>query len=297
MSYDFTTDQLRKLRERFGDDFLPRLQAAVTCGIDRWQLTELQFIESYSVNCNFTCVAREYGDAVMKLGDLTPEALTEWYTLEEYDGNRFCKAYDIDLKNGVLLEERILPGIRLREEPSLERRVEVFLGLYESLHKTTANPARFPAYLGWVDRITEFMLRREDYPELTQHMRRARELCRSLWERYSARMLLHGDFHHDNILMGGDGYRIIDPKGVVGDPIFDLPRFILNEFDDAVTDAMGTRIPGIIAMLHDALDIPAADIAACLYIETAMANCWNVESGEPPELECVRFAEELTTRV
>jgi streptomycin 6-kinase len=27
-------------------------------------------------------------------------------------------------------------------------------------------------------------------------------------------------------------YTIIDPKGVIGDPVFDISRFILNEFHD-----------------------------------------------------------------
>lgn len=64
-------------------------------------------------------------------------------------------------------------------------------------------------------------------------------------------MLLHGDFHHDNILLGNDGeYIIIDPKGVIGDPVFDIARFILNEFDDEITTELYKKINHIISILE-----------------------------------------------
>lgn len=64
-------------------------------------------------------------------------------------------------------------------------------------------------------------------------------------------MLLHGDFHHDNILLSNNGdYVIIDPKGVIGDPVFDIPRFILNEFGDEITTELYKKINGIIGFLE-----------------------------------------------
>ena len=42
-------------------------------------------------------------------------------------------------------------------------------------------------------------------------------------------MLLHGDFHHENILSATrESFLAIDPKGIVGDIGFDISVFLLN---------------------------------------------------------------------
>ena len=40
--------------------------------------------------------------------------------------------------------------------------------------------------------------------------------------------LVHGDFHHHNLLSHRDGWVVIDPKPMVGDPEFDVPTFLWN---------------------------------------------------------------------
>jgi streptomycin 6-kinase len=130
-------------------------------------------------------------------------------------------------------------------------------------------------------------------------MRRAQEMLAVVSASYSAQMLLHGDFHHDNILLSVDGeYRIIDPKGVIGDPVFDTPRFILNEFGDDVTPELRQKINHIIDVFEQQLQIPGSVLRQCLYIETTMGVCWSVQDGATPEeyaklLAQADFAESL----
>ncbi|GAA4111588.1 aminoglycoside phosphotransferase family protein [Aminobacter aganoensis] len=40
--------------------------------------------------------------------------------------------------------------------------------------------------------------------------------------------VLHGDLHHDNILLGERGWLVIDPKGLIGDPAFDAANLFYN---------------------------------------------------------------------
>lgn len=87
-----------------------------------------------------------------------------------------------------------------------------------------------------------------------------------------------------NILLGADGaYKIIDPKGVIGDYVFDVPRFILNEFGDEITAELYKKINHIICILEKELNIPSCILRQCLYVETAMGMCWCVEDGSTPE--------------
>lgn len=107
-------------------------------------------------------------------------------------------------------------------------------------------------------------------------------------------MLLHGDLHHDNILLDVENrYRIIDPKGVIGDIVFDIPRFILNEFDDILDDSFYNKFTQITRTLSLKLNVPEYDIRQLTYVEMCMANCWNVESREEPNHNEVQFTENL----
>ena len=138
------------------------------------------------------------------------------------------------------------------------------------------------------------MSRRQDCKDLYVHMKKAEDLCLSVSAIYSKRMLLHGDIHPDNILLRGhDEYIIIDPKGVVGDPVFDIAHFIINEFDDVITDELYTNINFIIKDIEARLYIPHEILRKCLYIQTAMTECWDVEDGSYPSLDKISFAEAI----
>ena len=40
--------------------------------------------------------------------------------------------------------------------------------------------------------------------------------------------LVHGDFHHHNLLRHGDRWLAIDPKPALGEPEYDVPPFLWN---------------------------------------------------------------------
>jgi streptomycin 6-kinase len=54
----------------------------------------------------------------------------------------------------------------------------------------------------------------------------ARELLRELPS--STQWLVHGDFHHHNVIRRGDEFVAIDPKPYLADREFDIPSFLWN---------------------------------------------------------------------
>jgi streptomycin 6-kinase len=85
--------------------------------------------------------------------------------------------------------------------------------------------------------------------------------------------LVHGDFHHHNLLSHGDGWVVIDPKPMVGEPEFDVPRFLwspighlptrdgverwIAAFADAGLDANRLRKWAIVRGTYEGLPLPA----------------------------------------
>lgn len=298
--YNFQQNEIEKISNHFGKDYYEKVLRDIEVYADKWTLTSFQLIPSFSAKVVFKCNSEKFGSAVLKIGNPSSrEIFTEFHTLCQYNGRRFCRVFDADMESGVILEECVQPGDPLRKESSLDKRLSVFCSLYKDLHIPPTNEEIYPTYSEWVGRITEYMSKRQDCKELYLYMKKAKDICLSVSALYSQKMLLHGDFHHDNILLGNDGkYVIIDPKGVIGDPVFDVPRFILNEFGDEITTELDKKINDIISILEKSLHIPNDILRQCLFVETAMGICWMVEDGSTPEeyaklLRTVAFAETI----
>ena len=72
-------------------------------------------------------------------------------------------------------------------------------------------------------------------------------------------------------IRGRHRYRIIDPKGIIGDPIFETAHFIYEEC------AQNSLQPEHMEMIFDyferSLKIPSELLRQCFYIETARYIC------------------------
>jgi len=295
MAFVFEEAEKEQIIKRFGRPFWERLTVLLAKYTKAWRLDTLSLIHSFSANMLFRCRAEAFGDAILKICVPWDGVLGELYALQAFGGERFCKLYAFDATDCVWLEEAVLPGTDLWAVQSLSERVHIFASVFDGLHSGPKNPERFPAYGHWVDRITGYMAARGDWPELRAYMEEAKRLFHALEARYNGQWLLHGDLHQENILLGENNqYKLIDPKGVTGDALFDLPRFLINEHDSGCAEGeKRAHTTAAIKMLSHAAGYPACDLAAAYCVEMTMANCWSVESGEMPDMEGVRLAHDL----
>ncbi len=290
MTYNFKVEDVTRINDRFGEKFYTRVCESIDSLVRKWQIDELQLIESFSASLVFKGFSRIYGAVVMKYSINRDDFLSEVSALKYFDGRGCCKLIDVDIDNKVLLEESLLPGIELSKEEQLEKRLDVFCDLYYKLHlskdkqeKFLCNVQRnkhFKTYRDWVFRITDYMENQENWNDVTLHMMRAKELYKEIAQEFAEVCLLHGNFHYYNILKAEDNYKVIDPKGVVGNPIFDIPRYVLNEFwDEEDKEEVDVTIEKIFDYLSHKLKITKEVLSKLIYIEGTMAICWCVESG------------------
>lgn len=285
-----TSKDRTNIERHFGKEFYGSLNFKLNKCIQKWQLTAMTLIHSYSVNLVFRCTSELYGETILKMSKSVEELKNEYRTLNAFGSHRFCEVYDADFDIGALIEECLIPGNTLREIESIEKRVSVFYSVYNSLHVLPNDVAAYKTYQQWVFRITDYMSTRTDFKELYEFMDEAKRVYIDLNVRYNLQLLLHGDFHHDNILLTeSGGYKVIDPKGVVGDPLFDIPRFILNElWIEKNSDMSYTRVNDVVEQISDFSGIPSEDIRSAFYVEGMMAICWCVEDGAREE-DCVEL--------
>ncbi|MDF2588555.1 MAG: aminoglycoside resistance protein, partial [Anaerocolumna sp.] len=218
-------DDFKSTLEIKEQSYYETIKSELNFYINKWKLSNLELIDDGRESCVLKCFSDDYGDVILKKRKTIKVIEDEYNTLIHYDGKRFCKAYDADKNSGVLLEEQIKPGAELMKVASLDQRLTIFCSLHKGLHIAPSTIEKYPTYLDWVSNASSYMETRKDHYELALHMKKAEEICRELYRLYPTKMLLHGDLHHYNILLNQhNGYIIIDPKGVIGDPIFDIPR-------------------------------------------------------------------------
>lgn len=302
--FEFTEEEKNKVIRQFGKAFYEGIMRNLHRVVNEWELSSLTLVDSYSASLVFMVESEKFGPAVLKFGSNQKELRQERIALAIDEGRNFCKLYASDLDNSILLEERFVPGTVLRDETSVEKRLTVYCQLYKGLHVDIEDVKGYTTYTKWVTRITEYMSRLQEYQLLNAYMQQAEKIYLALTRRYSRTALLHGDFHHDNILLTDSGdYKLIDPKGIIGDPVFDIARFILNEFcfeEDIYS--MKEHVMLVIDGIGQSLNIPCSVIRQCLFVETTMASCWWVESGVNQDgferiLLMTKFAEDILNEV
>ncbi len=290
MNYNFIAEDKIKIIQRFGNVFFNHVDELVEGLALKWGIDELQLINSFSAGLIFKGLSVMHGPIIMKFGIGNEAFISEVEALQYFGESCSCKLLDVDFDNRVLLEEWIQPGDELVSEHSLEKRLDVFCDLYQQLHRGHNNPEdrsdpikkgfKYKSYRDWIFKITAYMEKEKNWDEVTAHMQQAKALFLELSQEYKTESLLHGDFHYYNILKGKNGYKVIDPKGVIGNPIFDIPRYMLNEFwDEEDKTKIDKTIEQVLDTLSDRLNLSKSILGQLIYIEGAMAICWCVESG------------------
>ena len=177
---------------------------------------ELELGPPFSMS-RFSYAAPTGDDAVLKVllldddeSDHDADALALWA------GNGAVRLLHHDRERRVFLMERAWPGTDISGLPEDEATaIAVEVGL--KLWKPAAAPFRWIGdhVPGWLDRA-----------EPNELIPLARELYTFEPGRST---LVHGDFHHHNILDGGDrGYLAIDSKAMLGEPEYDIASFLWN---------------------------------------------------------------------
>ncbi|HEY3189963.1 MAG TPA: aminoglycoside phosphotransferase family protein, partial [Solirubrobacteraceae bacterium] len=105
------------------------------------------------------------------------------------------------------------------------------------------------------------------------------ELCASA----PARLVLHGDLHHDNVLRAErEPWLAIDPHGVVGDPGYDCGAMLYNPEPWRREDDLLALVPARIEQLADGFGIPVDRVVAWGFVMGVLSEVWMAQSAGQP---------------
>lgn len=225
------------IREVYGDKgaaWLENLPDLIADYEKRWSLTVRSPFPNLSYNYVAPATRADGSECVLKLGVVNPELLCEIEALRLYDGHGIACLFEADAKRGILLLERLHPGVPLRLVADDEIATAIAAKVMQQLWQPVPPDHPFPTVANWargMDRLRqEFDGGTGPFPR--KLVETAVSLFNDLLPSQAEPVLLHGDLHHWNILRAVRApWLALDPKGVVGEPAYEVGAWLRNPID------------------------------------------------------------------
>ena len=106
-------------------------------------------------------------------------------------------------------------------------------------------------------------------------------IAHTLFDKPAASIPLHGDLHHGNIISSPRGWLAVDPKGLVGDPAYDLANAFLNPIDAQALVTAPERIARLAGSFSARLALTRKRLLGWACAHAALSACWDLEDGNP----------------
>ncbi len=178
---------------------------------------------------------------------------------------------------GMLLLDRAVPGASVKSYfPDKEQEsMEIVCRVMKNLHQANISAAyNLPHIKDWLTALDK------DWPIPDEYLQKAREIRDKLLKTTGPDVLLHGDLHHDNILQNDEDWLVIDPKGVIGEPAYEVAAFIRNPMPELLTHADATTIiHNRITRFAAALELPERRIIDWCFVQVVLSWVWAIEDG------------------
>lgn len=278
-----------------GREWLERLPALALEITRRWQLTlEPPFTNGFVDYV--TPVRRVDGSpAVLKLCFVDGEFASGAAALRAYDGRTAVGLIEADLDAGALLLERLEPGEPLSTladvTAEMHAAAEVMRGLWQAPASDSAL-LRMDDWVGQANLRSSLPEHKRSQPWIDRALRRAAELLQGA----RREVLLHGDLHFDNILSSKRGWLAIDPKGIIGDPAWELAPLLINNLDAA--DEWRALVRRRIDQLIDELSLDRERAYSLACVRSLQSRFWSLRDDSLPHDKIIErayhVAEELS---
>jgi streptomycin 6-kinase len=251
-----------KIYGKRGEDWLAELPRRIEQLQRSWGLSKLKPFP----NLSYSHVLEGLQGNIPVILKLSPDADLldkEARALNAFKG--FGAVSVLGRDEGVLLLERAVPGDLLKSSLPKEKRIEIACKVIDKLHQAPI-PSKegFPTIEEWLAAVDKEW----DLPK--DHLKRARKLKNELVKKdFGRKVFLHGDLHQENILSNGNGWVVIDPKGLIGSPIHEIWACVEDPSHD-------------LKFLATYFGYSFQDVVEWYYVRLILASCWQVEDGLDP---------------
>ena len=296
-------DELRRnvttCHGRAGAEWLGALPSILDACAARWSLRLGRPFAPLSYNYVVAAERADRARAVLKVGVPCRELRTEAAALQLYDGRGCARLLDADAQLGALLIERLEPGTPLSAglvtEADDEEATVTAAAVMRALWRPFPAAHDFPSVADWGEGFKRLRARfgGGSGPLPAALVDEAEALYAALLDTAGEPVLLHGDLHHYNILAAGRGrWLAIDPKGVVGEPAFEVTALLHNPAGLLEMRRPGEVLARRVELLARELNLERGRVRGWGVAQLVLSAWWSLEDhGEGWErgVECARL--------
>ncbi|MDP3533052.1 MAG: aminoglycoside phosphotransferase family protein [Alphaproteobacteria bacterium] len=260
-----------------GKNWLHSLPKLIQEYAEDWHLTQLTPFNNLTYNYVLSAV-QNTKPVILKISPDIESLRKEANALRAFAEHSCVKLYAE--KDDALLIERAIPGQSLKNYFNLRDEEAIYIAsdLITKLHKAPLPiENQFPHISDWLALLDQ------DLNIPSEYLQKARDLKNHLLETSPKNVLLHGDLHHDNILSHSNDWIAIDPKGIIGDPAYEIAAFIRNPIPDLLTIPNAKEIiEKRIQLFAHILKTPSQRIAQWNFVQAVLAWAWALEDDCDP---------------
>lgn len=277
-------EKIRAAFGKVGEQWLEQLPEKLKEICNEWGVT----IEGEPSNLSYNYIAYVRDESnrslVLKVGIPGYDFSNEIQATKEFQGEGFVKLLKSDDQLGSILLERLEPG-RMLKEVEKEHQIDIYLDVWNRLNRQPAQG--LPPIHNWFSALLNPVA--NDLVSEGQ-IETALRFKKEIEDTSAGNVQLHGDLHHENILLEEErGWLVIDPKGVQGDIYFDYISFLFNDLAGDL-ELLEKRVNQISSRQRlDELRLRKAAVALL-----TVQVLWAVEDGAEHALEMYKVLEYLS---
>jgi streptomycin 6-kinase len=285
---------IKGVHQERGEIWLQQFGQLVTYCETRWSC---KLLEPFKLSYNYVAPVRmEDGtEAVIKLGVPSKEITTELTALRLYNANGAVKVLDSDEERGIMLLERIYPGQTLNTVGDEEKEALHAAAVMRKLRAPVPIGVKLPSVADWAQGLTKLRNRFDGGtgPLSERLVCKAEAAYASLIPSMRNVELLHGDLHHENILSAErEPWIAIDPKGLIGEPEYQVIQFLLNHMPKLnPTAALERRVD----IFTEELKLDKKRLLSWAMCHSVLSSWWSLEDNTDGAMESMEMAERFET--
>jgi streptomycin 6-kinase len=272
---------------------------------ERWQLKLLPPFENLSFHYVAPAVRADGTPVILKTCSLTDEFEHGLAALRIFNGRGIARLLEFDEEQKVMVLERLQPGTMLASlvPEQDEQATSILAGVMRQLWRPAPTEHTFPTVEQLGQGLTQLRARYAGGygPFPPRLVDEAMDLFVSLSASAPQTILLHGDLQHHNVLRSGDAWLAIDPKGVVGDPGYEVGASFYNPMPRILeVPDLEQMLARRVAQLSEELGMERARIRGWALAQSVLNAWWGVVVNEklsmdPPRgiLRCAEILSRL----
>jgi streptomycin 6-kinase len=277
------TQNIINIYGKQGEKWLAHLPMMIDSLADHWKLNHLVPVDNMTFHYVAKAITNNNQAVVLKISCDEKTIADERQALMYFNGDGCIQLIDYHPDYHALLLQQATPGTSLTVlyPTQVDYVMDCYVDTMKKLHSKCLPKQHYYRHISdWLKAIDNLI---PNQPCPAHLLAKAIHLKNKLLTSMTTQIFIHGDLHHDNILKNGNEWLAIDPKGIIGEPAFEIAAFdfmYVNELanNTDIKNIFETRIN----LLAEKVNLDAQRIKDWVFVRLILMAAWHVEDNSDP---------------